>query len=98
MRYDYSMLDINLLREQPEKVKKGIAAKNHDPKKVDSFLALDEEWRKLTKEIGEKRAEQKKLSEKRDIEGGKKNKEDIKGLETKLAEIEKKREEIWLSI
>jgi len=92
------MLDVELLRGQPEKVKQGIAAKSADPKLVDEFLKLDEEWRKLTKDIGEKRGEQKKLSEKRDIEGGKKNKEEIKSLEEKIGGIEKKREEVWLKI
>jgi seryl-tRNA synthetase len=92
------MLDIKLLRENPEKVKKGIEAKNADPKLVDAFLALDEEWRKLMAAIDEKRAEQKKLSEKRDVEGGKKNKEEIKAGEEKLAEFEKARDEAWQKI
>jgi seryl-tRNA synthetase len=92
------MLDIAVLREDPERVKRGIATKNADPKLVDDFLQLDKAWRGLTKEIDEKRAEQKKLSEQRDIEGGKKNKEAIRALEAKLLELEKKREEIWLAI
>lgn len=92
------MLDAELLRKEPEKVKKAIATKNADPALVDEFLELDGEWRKLTKDIGEKRAEQKKLSEKRDIEGGKKNKEEIKLFEEKAAEAEKKREEVWMKI
>jgi len=92
------MLDITLLREQSDKVKKGIAAKNADPKLVDDFLALDEEWRKLTKTADETRAEQKKLSEKRDIEGGKKKKEEIKALEEKIGTIEKERTALWLTI
>jgi len=56
------MLDINLIRQNPEKVKKGIASKNSDPKLVDDFLALDDKWRKLVKEIDDLRAEQNKLS------------------------------------
>jgi seryl-tRNA synthetase len=96
--YHQKMLDIETLRKEPERVKKGIAAKHADPKRVDEFLKLDEEWRTLRTRVDEKRAEQKKLSEKRDIEGGKKNKEEIKGLEEKVAALEKKREEIWLSI
>ncbi|MDP2598633.1 MAG: hypothetical protein Q8P49_02260 [Candidatus Liptonbacteria bacterium] len=56
------MLDIKLLREEPEKVKKGIKAKNFDPRIVDEFLKLDEEWRELTAALDGKRAEQKKLS------------------------------------
>lgn len=92
------MIDIELLRKDPEKVKQGVKAKNHNPKVVDEFLKLDEEWRSLRKKLDEARAEQKKLSEKRDIEGGKKNKEEIKGLEEKISAIEKNREKIWLGI
>jgi seryl-tRNA synthetase len=92
------MIDIELLRKEPDRVRTAAKVKNHDPKMVDEFLKLDGEWRELTKEIGEKRAEQKKLSEKRDIEGGKKNKEEIRSLEEKVAAIEKKREEIWFKI
>ncbi len=85
------MLDIKLLREEPDKVKQGIAAKNADPKLVDVFLELDKKWRDLTLRLDNLRAEQKKLSEKRDIEGAKKNKEEIKTLEAQLPEIEKER-------
>ena len=92
------MLDIELLRNEAERVKKGVKAKNADPKLVDDFLKLDGGWRSLRKEVDEKRAEQKKLSEKRDIEGGKKNKEEIKTLEARMGEVEKKREDIWLKI
>jgi len=92
------MLDIELLRKEPEKVKQGIVKKNADPKWVDDFLKQDEEWRALRGEVDEKRAEQKKLSEKRDVEGGKKNKEEIKALEAKVFEVEKVREEILLKI
>jgi seryl-tRNA synthetase len=92
------MLDIKLLREEPKMVKKGIAAKNADPALVDEFLKLDGEWRRETAALDTLRAEQKKLSEKRDIEGGRKNKEEIKSLDEKLADVEKRREEIWLKI
>jgi len=56
------MLDINLIRNNPELVKRGVASKNINPKLVDDFLALDENWRKLTKEIDDLRAGQKKES------------------------------------
>ncbi|HEX4104428.1 MAG TPA: serine--tRNA ligase [Candidatus Paceibacterota bacterium] len=92
------MLDIELLRKEPDKVKKAIATKNADPKLVDEFGKLDHEWRVLTKEADEKRAEQKKLSEKRDVESGKKNKEEIKKLGEKIAALEKRREEVWQKI
>ena len=88
------MLDINLIRNNPEKVKSGIAAKNSDPKLVDDFLALDENWRKLTKEIDDLRAEQNKLSDQRKIEEATKIKDKIQTSEKDLKNIEKNREEI----
>lgn len=92
------MLDITLIREQPEKIKKGIAAKNADLKLVNNFLKYDKEWRDLRKELDGKRAEQKKLSEQRDIEGGKRNKEEMKALEIKVADVEGPRDEALLAI
>ena len=89
------MLDIKLVRDNPDRVKEGIAAKNADPALVDEFLRLDKEWREITAKLDEKRAEQKKFSEARDIEGGKKNKEELKELESKLAVLEKEREAVY---
>ncbi len=88
------MLDINLIRQNPEKVKKGIESKNVSPKLVDDFLALDEEWRKLVKEIDDLRAEQKKFSDERKITEATKLKDKIQLLETDLKNIDKNREEI----
>jgi len=92
------MIDIELLRKDPERVKAAIAKKNADPKLVDEFLALDESWRALMQSVDAARAAQKKFSGERDIEGGKKNKEEVKSLEEKIGALEKKREEIWLTI
>ncbi len=92
------MIDIELLRKEPEKVKKAVAEKNGDPQWVDELLKLDDGWRRFAKDIGDKRAEQKKLSAKRDVEGGKKNKEEIKALEERFAELEKQRAAIWEKI
>lgn len=38
------MLDIKLIREDPERVKKGVAAKQIDPKIVDDVLKFYDEW------------------------------------------------------
>ena len=92
------MLDIKLLRDEPEKVKKSIATKNADPAFVDRFLELDDAWRTLVKELDDLRAEQKKLGEKRDIAAAKENKELIKTKESKCADIEKEREVVWMQI
>jgi len=87
------MLDINFIRQNPEKVKEGISHKNVDPKLVDEFLALDEKWRNYRKNIDEKKSQQKKFG-KDNLEEAKKIKAEIKELEEKLSQIEKERETI----
>ncbi|MFA5083918.1 MAG: serine--tRNA ligase [Candidatus Paceibacterota bacterium] len=51
------MLDVKFIRDNPELVKKGIAEKKADPKLVDSFLRLDEDWRIKVAAIDELRSE-----------------------------------------
>ncbi len=92
------MLDINFIRQNPEIVKKGISAKNANPKLVDDFLALDEEWKKLIKEIDNLRAEYKKLSEARKIEEAKTLKTKLQTLEADLSAVEEKRQKILLQL
>lgn len=92
------MLDINFIRNNPEKVKSGIASKNANPSLVDDFLVLDEEWRKLTKEIDDLRAEQKKFGNERKIEEATKIKDKIQLLENDLKRIENNRQEILWQI
>lgn len=88
------MLDINLIRNNPDLVKRGIFLKKSDSQIVDDFLILDNEWRKLIKETDDLKAEQKKLSEERKIEEAKKIKNKIQDLEVDLKSVEKRREEI----
>lgn len=45
------MLDRNLLRHDPERVKTALAAKQTDPTLVDSFLSLDARWRTALAEL-----------------------------------------------
>lgn len=92
------MLDIKLIRENPDTVKDGIAKKNANPKLVDDLLALDKNWRELTKDLDILRAKHNELSKNRDLEEAKKNKEEIKTLESKLAEAEKERQLVWWQI
>ncbi len=92
------MLDIKLLREEPEKVKEGILKKGADPKLVDDFLKLDTAWRKITAELDNLRAEQKELSGERDLESAKGLKEKIKIKKQEISELEKERLGIWIKI
>lgn len=84
------MLDINFVRENKEKVKKGISDKNFDPKLVDEVLVLDEKRRKLIGEIEEIRAQRNIISKEKNIEEGKKIKAKLQKLEPELDESEKK--------
>ena len=88
------MIDINLIRQESEKVKKGLKAKNADPALVDKFLEVDFKWRAKNKEYDDLRAEQKKLSKELKIETAKALKDNLKKIEADLADLDKFRTEI----
>ncbi len=56
------MLDIALIREQPELVKAALLSRNEDPAQVDIILALDARRRKLLREVEALRAERNHVS------------------------------------
>jgi seryl-tRNA synthetase len=85
------MLDIDLIRREPEKIKKGIAAKNVNPQLVDQFLELDQKWRRMTETTENLRAKLNKLSKERKIEEAKAIKEKVKAAEAELTDLEKNR-------
>lgn len=57
------MLDIKLIRENPEKVKEGVVAKNGKPEIVDQVLLADRKRRELLEEVECLRADRNKLVE-----------------------------------
>lgn len=56
------MLDIKLIREQPEVVRAGLARRGDDPAQVDAILAVDERRRALIKEVEALKAERNTVS------------------------------------
>ena len=99
------MLDIRLIRENPDLVKDNIKKKFQDKKipLVDELLKKDREWRILKTEIDELRAKRNKLS--LEINQLKKKKKDIskllkeaKDIPNKINELEKKNQMIQNSI
>ncbi|MFZ5559481.1 MAG: serine--tRNA ligase [Patescibacteria group bacterium] len=96
------MIDIKLLRENPEKVKQGI--KNKGAKvNTDKILELDKDIRHITQETESARAEQNKISKLRElnkeqIDKAKTLKEKIKNNESKLEERKKEFKELFLQI
>lgn len=87
------MINIELLRKEPQKVKNGIAKKRHNPELVDAFLEIDKKWRELVSAIDATRAE-KKLLKQGDAEKGKELKEKVKAFEDQITVLEKERDAI----
>ncbi|MEK6823735.1 MAG: serine--tRNA ligase [Nanoarchaeota archaeon] len=75
------MIDIKLIRENPELVKENIKKKFQNEKLplIDKVKILDEEWRKVKVEADKLRAERNKISE--EINQAKKNKDEKKASE-----------------
>ncbi len=93
------MLDIQFIRENSEKVKKGVSAKQFDPKIVDNVLLLDEKRRKLIVEVEDLRKRRNEIAEEgKASEEGKKVKEQLKKLEPELKGVEEKYKKALLEI
>lgn len=81
------MIDIKLLREQPDVVRAAAKNKNSDPGKIDEALKLEDDRRYLLIQIENLRSRRNQLSRDQ-IPEGKKIKAQLKSLEPKLKEIE----------
>ena len=93
------MLDINFIRENPEKVKSGLEKRLFkDIGLVDEIISLDEEKRRLQKEIENLRSERNKASGERNIEEGKKIKLALSAKEPEFEKKEKELQEKLLSL
>ena len=92
------MLDIKYIRENPDKVKKGIAAKN-EKDRVDNVLQLDEERRDIIGQVEELKAKRNKVTYQ--IQQMKKSGEDtttvlaeMKEVSDKISEFDKKQRDV----
>lgn len=92
------VLDIKYIRENPDKVKKGIAAKN-EKDRVDNVLQLDEERRDIIGQVEELKAKRNKVSSQ--IPQMKKSGEDtttvlaeMKDVSDKISEFDKKQRDV----
>jgi seryl-tRNA synthetase len=92
----FFMLDVSLIRENSEEVKRKLASKKIDPQVVDHFVVLDNSWREMREKMDKMRAKLNALSKERNIEAAKSVKEGIKKLEEELAGVERERE-VFLS-
>lgn len=80
------MIDLVLLRENPDKYKDATKAKGFDPAIVDRVLAIDEQKRKLTAEVENLRAAKNKL-DRSEIEKGRELKIQVRQKEEELDQI-----------
>ncbi|MBD3398247.1 serine--tRNA ligase [Candidatus Micrarchaeota archaeon] len=86
------MIDKEVLRKEPEKIRKAIALRGGDKTVVDKLLELDEEWREDKGEADELRSERNKLGPR--IAEAKKKGEDAEKLIGEGEKIAKKLEKI----
>lgn len=84
------MLDIKLIRENPELVKKGVAKKGYDLSLIDKLIVLDKEYRDVLVEIETLRSQRNKLTREQ-IDEGKEIKAKLKIHEV---EIDKRKESL----
>ena len=105
------MLDIKVIRENPEKVKLAMKNRNNEmDEKIDSILAIDEDRRKIISEVEQKKSSQNKESKQISIlkrEGKdateilanmKKLSDEITDLNQQLSKLESEQKAILLSI
>lgn len=92
------MIDIELLRTNPDLFRASQKRRNLDAGVIDAFLNTDKLWREKTTESEQMRALQKKLGMERKIDEAKALKEKLVAAQNELAELEAKRTAIALSI
>lgn len=92
------MIDIELLRTNPDLFRASQKRRNLDAGIIDAFLATDKLWREKTTESEQMRALQKKLGAERKIDEAKALKEKLTAAQSELLALETKRTEIALSI
>jgi len=104
------MLDIELFRDNPEKIRESEKQRDKDPEKVDKVVELDKEWRETLQElqelqetrntVGDEIAELKQEGESAEdkIEKMQEVKQKISELEEKVEELEEERDDLRYQI
>src|SRR3989338_7754752 len=91
------MLDIKFIRENPDVVKQAAKNKNNSVD-IDRVLELDERRRKLQGDIDGLNHRKKEFAMARDIEGGKKLKEESAKLEHELQDLSSTLQELLYKV
>jgi seryl-tRNA synthetase len=91
------MLDIKLIRENPDLVKVGVRKKGYNTSPVDEVIRLDKEYRDLLVEVETLRAQRNKLTKDK-IELGREIKDKLKSHEPAVEDLKKQIEEKLVQI
>ncbi len=92
------MLDINYIRENTEVVKKGVTSKGYSADIVDKLLEIDSMRRELLVEVDSLRAKRNVAADQKNIEDGKKIKQQLQEIEPKLQGVEEEYTNLLLQI
>jgi seryl-tRNA synthetase len=91
------MLDIQIIRDNPDKIRKATTDKGFDGGVIDELLLADKKRRELIQETEILRAQRNKLT-KDDIEEGKKLKVELKEREESLKKVEQEFEDLMFKV
>ena len=91
------MLDINFIRDNLDKVKKSVEVRKAQVD-LNKLLSLDDDRKKLIQQVDDLRAKRNENAKAKNIEAGKKIKQELGDFEKKLAEVEKNWQEIMLQV
>ena len=84
------MIDVQFIRDNPDKVKKAVSSKQLDPSMVDKALELDGKWKDILGAVEELRKERNEIARQRTPDAasrGQKIKQELKKLEGELLEV-----------
>lgn len=91
------MLDLEFIRENPEKVAEAAKSKNIDVP-VEEIVRLDEEVRELSRSLQELYTQRNRAAAERDVEGGREIKAEVGSHEAKLKELEERLNNLLRSV
>ncbi len=83
------MLDIKFIRDNKDIVKEAIKNKKTEEVDLDYLIGLYDKWRDVRQKIDEGNAAKNKAAQERDIEAGKRLKEEVQALQDQLEPLEK---------
>jgi len=102
------LLDVNIIRQEPEKIRKMLKARNYTDEALNGFIRADNEWRVLTDKGNALRKQRNDVSQlistlkgdekKKKIEEMRVVSDEIKNIDAKLAELDSVRDACVLEI